>query len=151
MAIQSIKWPGNRPAQAGNFPPSLRGYLCVLVGERPLQDLPRICAHDVSVSLDRKGHLEGIEALRELVAYRRERLEGPAIATVRPLQGDDAEECVRVNFAAGIRPARRNLDSILDRPHFLFVSGRYYLSEDGRLIKIHEDWPKWLRPSTAIA
>ena len=90
--------------------------------------------------------MRGIEAARELIAHRRERLEGPAIAVARSVEDEARGKCVKVNQAVHVRAGKKMINGI-NIPSFLFVTGNYYLSDDGRLREIQECWPKWLAGS----
>jgi hypothetical protein len=74
---------GKRLKDPADLPLALRVYLHVLAGERPLDDLTRICSEDVFVQHDAKDRVQGIEAVRELIAFRREHLAGPPIGIKR--------------------------------------------------------------------
>ena len=139
---------GKRLKDPGDLPLALQLYLHVLSGERPLEDLPRICAEDVVLQHDENDRVQGIEAVRELIAFRREHLAGPPIGIKRMLDHGEVEfgHCVKVDFTihtrvvAGKMPNAKPGESL-----FLLVIGMYYLDEDGRLARIYEHWPELFR------
>jgi hypothetical protein len=140
---------GKRLKDPGDLPLALRVYLHVLAGERPLDELPRICNEDVFVEDDEKERVQGIEAVRELIAFRRDHLAGPPIGVKRMVDhghDDIFGQCVRVDFTIRTRAvAGKTSNAKRGEPLFLFVMGMYYLGDDGRITQIYEQWPELFR------
>ena len=67
---------GKRLKDPGDLPLALRVYLHVLAEERPLDDLTRICTEDVLLQHDEHDRVEGIDAVRDVIAFRQDHLAG---------------------------------------------------------------------------
>ena len=126
----------------------------MLAGERPLEDLPRICSEDVFVQQGKNDRVQGIDAVRELIAFRRDHLAGPPIGIKRMVDhghDDIFGQCVKVDFTVRTRAVAGKISNMKmsnikpGESLFLFVIGMYYLDEDGRITKIYEDWPELFR------
>jgi hypothetical protein len=140
---------GKRLKDTEELPMALQLYFKVLLGTRPLDVLDEICAPDVIFQHDKHDRVVGIEAVHELIAFRRNHLAGPPVGIKRMVDNGESKfgHCVKVDFTLRTRAVSGKLSTGKPgEPLFLFLIGMYYLGKDGRITDIYEaHWPELFR------